>query len=89
MARKKEIEAVESVAVETPVEKIIPEYKVKVSNCKLLNLRKAPNKDAAVVAVLKAGEVLTSKDDQKKTFIEVETADGVKGFAMKEYLPLI
>lgn len=89
MARKKDVEAIETVPVEAPVEKKIPEFQVKVSNCKLLNIRKAPSKDAEVVAVLPAGEVLTSTDDQTKMFIEVKTSKGIKGFAMKEFLSVI
>lgn len=58
-----------------------------VCDCKKLNIRKAPNKDSDVVEVVSAGAELTiAKHSVDKPWYRVTTADGIKGFCMREFV---
>lgn len=60
-----------------------------VSDCKKLNIRKAPNKDADVVCVVTEDTELTiAPHSVDKPWYRVTTTDGVKGFCMREFVTI-
>lgn len=61
-----------------------------VSDCKRLNIRKAPNKNSDVVDVVSAGtEITISKHSLDKPWYRVTTSDGIKGFCMREFITIL
>lgn len=94
------VEVKEEVKVEepTPVAEqskpvIKPEQKPltgNVSGCAKLNVRKEPNKDAEVLAVINEGsEVIINKVKSTMDFYAVCTAAGIEGYCMKKFITLI
>lgn len=58
----------------------------KVANCKKLNVRMEPLKNAAVATVIECGEtVLIVEEESTDDFYAVQVAD-VEGFCMKEFI---
>lgn len=58
-----------------------------VSGCAKLNVRKAANKDAEVVAVINEGsEVVINRIKSTVDFYAVCTAAGIEGFCMKKFI---
>lgn len=65
-----------------------PVYGV-VSECAKLNIRKEPNKDAAIVTVLDiATEVLVDESKSTEDFYKIVTGAGVEGYCMKKFIVL-
>ena len=64
--------------------------KGKVVECSKLNIRKAPKKDAAVAAIVDAGEILSIIDEDKATgeWYKVVTNKKIEGFCMKKYIKI-
>lgn len=61
-----------------------------VSDCKKLNIRKAPNKNADVIKIVAVDEELTiAGHSLGKPWYRVTTADGTKGFCMCEYINVV
>lgn len=79
-----EIEVDESVSAAGPVSETLIGV---VDNCKLLNIRKEPSKQAEVVCVVEPETVLMI-DVEKSTnrWHKVYTEAGVEGFCMKEFV---
>lgn len=60
-----------------------------VTDCLWLNLRDAPEPDAAVVTVIPAlSEVSVDLDASTEHFYKVYTTAGIEGFCMKKYITL-
>lgn len=78
----------QKVSEETPVTTDAkPEVVGVVTNCLKLNIRKAPSRDAEVVAIIPAlTEVLIDGEEANDIFYKVSTSDGIQGFCMKEFV---
>lgn len=63
-----------------------PESKAYVKVDTALNLRKSPNMDAKVVAVLPPGEIVTVVSEEDEEWTEIETDAGYKGYVKNDYL---
>lgn len=60
-----------------------------VTDCFRLNVRKEPNPDAEVLAVIDfLSDVTVDMNASTDAFYKVRTADGVDGFCMKKYIAL-
>ena len=58
-----------------------------VTECTKLNVRKAPNTDAAVVTTLSLGtEVMIDEENSTEEFYKVYTGTGVEGYCMKKFI---
>lgn len=82
---------VEQVEAPTPVEETEPEVEKVifgvVTNCALLNVRKNPAIDAAVIATIaRDSEVEIDENESTEDFYKVCTATGVEGYCMKPYI---
>lgn len=89
----KEESAVGEAKVEEPtpvVEQPKPESKQltgNVAGCAKLNVRKEPNKDAEILAVINEGaEVVINKIKSTMDFYSVCTAAGIDGYCMKKFI---
>ena len=82
----KVVDTAEEVTVAPPPEPVFGF----VSNCRKLNVRQKPNKDADVVCVInKDTEVLIDKTKSTKKFYKVSSPNGpIDGFCMKEYITI-
>ena len=78
--------------MEIPVEEQVEEPKTEslvgvVENCKRLNIRVQPMKEAAVVCVVNEGTVLLIEPDATdKDWFRVYTEAGVAGFCMRQFV---
>ena len=78
--------------VEEPKPVVKPEPQPKpvtgtVSGCAKLNVRKAPNKDAEILAVINEGsEVVINRIKSTVDFYAVCTAAGIEGYCMKKFI---
>lgn len=88
-----EVEVNEEVKTEEPtpvVEQPKPEVKQltgNVAGCAKLNVRKEPNKDAEILAVINEGaEVVINKIKSTMDFYSVCTAAGIDGYCMKKFI---
>lgn len=86
-----EVEVKEEVKSEpTPVPVAKPQPKPVtgvVSGCAKLNVRKEPNKDAEIVAVINEGsEVVINRIKSTVDFYAVCTAAGIEGYCMKKFI---
>lgn len=77
--------------VETPVvEDAIEENKEFVNGtvkCKRLNVRKEPSKDAEVLCIIEEQtELQIDLKESTDAFFKVQTASGIDGYCMKEYI---
>ena len=57
-----------------------------VVNCRTVNLRKGPNKNADVLAILPVGECVKILKNQGKGWFTVATEDCPKGYIMEEFV---
>ena len=80
------------------VELIVPEPVVepenrkfgKVSNCKKLNIRKLPSRDAEIVSELIEGsEVMIDEKESTALFYKICTEHGIEGFCMKQFVKVL
>lgn len=63
-----------------------PESKAYVKVDTVLNLRKSPNMDAKVVAVLPPGEIVTVISEEDEEWTKIETNSGDEGYVKNDYL---
>lgn len=72
----------------TPVVKPEPKQLTgNVAGCAKLNVRKEPNKDAEILAVINEGtEVVINKIKSTMDFYSVCTAAGIDGYCMKKFI---
>lgn len=58
-----------------------------VVNCKLLNVRETPNKDAEILTKVKQGnEIMVDFSASTDDFYSVCTQTGVEGYCMKQFI---
>ena len=94
----------ESVVTEEPIEgqTVIPEVKPvpdpepeirkfgKINNCKKLNVRKLPSRDAEIVSELVEGsEVMIDEKESTALFYKICTEHGIEGFCMKQFIKVL
>ena len=62
----------------------------KVSNCKKLNIRKLPSRDAEIVSELIEGsEVMIDEKESTALFYKICTEHGIEGYCMKDYITVL
>lgn len=62
----------------------------KVSNCKKLNVRKLPSRDAEIISELVEGsEVMIDEKDSTALFYKICTEHGIEGFCMKNFIKVV
>ena len=62
----------------------------KISNCKKLNIRKLPSRDAEIVSELIEGsEVMIDEKESTALFYKVCTEHGIEGFCMKDFIKVV
>ena len=62
----------------------------KVSNCKKLNIRKLPSRDAEIVSELVDGsEVMIDEKESTALFYKICTEHGIDGYCMKDYITVL
>ena len=99
-ANEPELEDEEAVEekVEEPIEGqiVIPEVEPenrkfgKISNCKKLNVRKLPSRDAGIVSELVEGsEVMIDEKESTALFYKIYTEHGIEGFCMKQFIKVL
>ena len=95
---EKDDEPIEGQIVIPEVESIVPEPVVepenrkfgKVSNCKKLNIRKLPSRDAEIVSELIEGsEVMIDEKESTALFYKICTEHGIEGFCMKQFINVV
>ena len=62
------------------------EWEGMIVNCRAVNVRKAPNKNAAVLGILPVGEEVRIKHHSEKGWYTVFTDDIPKGYIMEEFV---
>ena len=91
-------EPIEGQIVIPEVESIVPEPVVepenrkfgKVSNCKKLNIRKLPSRDAEIVSELIEGsEVMIDEKESTALFYKICTEHGIEGYCMKQFIKVV
>ena len=96
-------EPIEGQIVIPEVEPIVPEPVIpepvvepenlkfgKVSNCKKLNIRKLPSRDAEIVSELIEGsEVMIDEKESTALFYKICTEHGIEGFCMKQFIKVL
>lgn len=79
-------------------EPVIPEPVVKpenrkfgkVSNCKKLNIRKFPSRDAEIISELIEGsEVMIDEKESTALFYKICTEHGIEGYCMKDFIKVV
>ena len=62
----------------------------KVNNCKKLNIRKLPSRDAEIVSELVEGsEVMIDEKESTALFYKICTEHGIEGDCMKDYITVL
>ena len=62
----------------------------KLSNCKKLNIRKLPSRDAEIVSELVEGvEVMIDEKESTALFYKIYTEHGIEGFCMKQFIKVL
>ena len=62
----------------------------KVNNCKKLNVRKLPSRDAEIVSELVEGvEVMIDEKESTALFYKICTEHGIEGFCMKQFIKVL
>ena len=62
----------------------------KISNCKKLNVRKLPSRDAEIVSELIEGsEVMIDEKESTALFYKICTEHGIEGYCMKDYITVL
>ena len=101
--KEKVEEPIEGQIVIPEVEPIVPEPVIpepvvepenrkfgKVSNCKKLNIRKLPSRDAEIVSELIEGsEVMIDEKESTVLFYKICTEHGIEGFCMKQFIKVL
>ena len=96
-------EPIEGQIVIPEVEPIVPEPVIpepvvepenrkfgKVSNCKKLNIRKLPSRDAEIVSELIEGsEVMIDDNESTALFYKICTEHGIEGYCMKNFIKVL
>ena len=96
-------EPIEGQIVIPEVEPIVPEPVIpepvvepenrkfgKISNCKKLNVRKLPSRDAEIVSELVEGsEVMIDEKESTALFYKICTEHGIDGYCMKDYITVL
>ena len=83
------IPEVEPALVSDPEPSVEPENRKfgKISNCKKLNVRKLPSRDAEIVSELVEGsEVMIDEKESTALFYKICTEHGIDGYCMKDYI---
>ena len=86
------IPEVEPEPVSDPEPTVEPENRKfgKVSNCKKLNIRKLPSRDAEIVSELIEGsEVMIDEKESTALFYKICTEHGIEGFCMKQFIKVL
>ena len=86
------IPEVEPEPVSDPEPSVEPENRKfgKVSNCKKLNIRKLPSRDAEIVSELIEGsEVMIDEKESTALFYKICTEHGIEGFCMKNFIKVL
>ena len=62
----------------------------KINNCKKLNVRKLPSRDAEIVSELIEGsEVMIDENESTALFYKICTEHGIEGFCMKQFIKVL
>lgn len=62
----------------------------KVNNCKKLNIRKLPSRDAEIVSELIEGsEVMIDEKESTTLFYKICTEHGIEGYCMKNFIKVV
>ena len=86
------IPEVEPEPVSDPEPSVEPENRKfgKVSNCKKLNVRKLPSRDAEIVSELIEGsEVMIDEKESTALFYKICTEHGIEGYCMKDFIKVV
>ena len=86
------IPEVEPEPVSDPEPSVEPENRKfgKVSNCKKLNIRKLPSRDAEIVSELVEGsEVMIDEKESTALFYKICTEHGIEGYCMKNFIKVV
>ena len=86
------IPEVEPELVSDPEHSVEPENQKfgKVNNCKKLNIRKLPSRDAEIVSELIEGsEVMIDKKESTALFYKICTEHGIEGYCMKNFIKVV
>ena len=86
------IPEVEPEPVSDPEPSVEPENRKfgKVSNCKKLNIRKLPSRDAEIVSELIEGsEVMIDEKESTALFYKIFFEHGIEGFCMKDFIKVV
>ena len=86
------IPEVEPEPVSDPEHSVEPENRKfgKVGNCKKLNIRKLPSRDAEIVSELIEGsEVMIDEKESTALFYKICTEHGIEGFCMKQFIKVL
>lgn len=82
-------ESVVETALEETTEKEVDFLNGVVNNCKMLNVRAEPDRDAEVLRVIPVGtEVMIDPTEFTNDFYKVYLADGSEGFCMKKFIEI-
>ena len=86
------IPEVEPEPVSDPEPSVEPENRKfgKVSNCKKLNIRKLPSRDAEIISELVEGsEVMIDEKESTALFYKICTEHGIEGYCMKNFIKVL
>ena len=86
------IPEVEPEPVSDPEPSVEPENRKfgKISNCKKLNVRKLPSRDAEIVSELVEGvEVMIDEKESTALFYKICTEHGIEGYCMKNFIKVL
>ena len=86
------IPEVEPELVSDPEPSVEPENRKfgKISNCKKLNVRKLPSRDAEIVSELvEDSEVMIDEKESTALFYKICTEHGIDGYCMKDYITVL
>ena len=86
------IPEVEPEPVSDPEPSVEPENRKfgKLSNCKKLNIRKLPSRDAEIVSELIEGsEVMIDEKESTALFYKICTEHGIEGYCMKNFIKVL
>lgn len=62
----------------------------KISNCKKLNVRKLPSRDAEIVSELVEGsEIMIDEKESTALFYKICTEHGIEGYCMKDFIKVL
>ena len=76
----------------SPMSEVEPEIRKfgKINNCKKLNVRKLPSRDAEIISELVEGsEVMIDEKESTALFYKICTEHGIEGFCMKQFIKVL